>query len=96
MNRMDNTTVLKDPVCGMTVTTHSFHHLEHLGQVHYFCSTSCKTRFASNALRYTHPTALQQATPTEVLSLHLLRGHARWVFLLSAAVVLTTLGIWLV
>jgi Cu+-exporting ATPase len=45
---MENCSVLKDPVCGMTVTNKSFHHLEQDGQSHYFCGTKCKARFAAN------------------------------------------------
>lgn len=43
--------ILKDPVCGMTVTERSFYHLERQGQTHYFCGPNCKARFAANGLR---------------------------------------------
>jgi Cu+-exporting ATPase len=43
--------ILKDPVCGMTVTEKSFYHLERQGQTHYFCGPSCKARFAAHGLR---------------------------------------------
>ena len=42
----------------MTVTSHSFHHHEHMGRVHYFCGAGCKTRFATHALRYTQTGAI--------------------------------------
>ena len=43
---------LKDPVCGMTVTTRSAHTLEHEGAPVYFCSAGCKTRFAAAPAKY--------------------------------------------
>ncbi len=44
---------LKDPVCGMTVTTASEHHLEHDGLPFYFCSTKCKSKFEASPESYT-------------------------------------------
>ena len=38
---------LKDPVCGMTVTASSPHHLEHAGRPYYFCSAKCQAKFAA-------------------------------------------------
>ena len=43
---------LRDPVCGMSVTTDSPHHHEHAGETHYFCSAGCKTKFAADPERY--------------------------------------------
>jgi YHS domain-containing protein len=43
---------LKDPLCGMTVTPQSFHHLEQDGQTHYFCGPQCKVRFADHGATY--------------------------------------------
>ena len=43
---------LKDPVCGMAVTTASPHRLEHDGQPFYFCSARCQSRFAADPLAY--------------------------------------------
>ncbi len=43
---------LKDPVCGMTVTAQSPHHLEHQSHKVYFCSASCRTKFAANPQKY--------------------------------------------
>ncbi len=43
---------LKDPVCGMSVTEQSPHHLEHDGQSFYFCSTSCQTKFSADPAKY--------------------------------------------
>ena len=43
---------LKDPVCGMTVTAQSTHHLKHDNKTIYFCSVSCKTKFKDNPDQY--------------------------------------------
>ncbi|NVO08167.1 MAG: YHS domain-containing protein [Rhodoferax sp.] len=57
--------ILKDPVCGMTVTAQSFYHLEHVGQTHYFCGPKCKGRFAADALRYSGVAAAPAALPVD-------------------------------
>jgi YHS domain-containing protein len=44
---MENSNAIKDPVCGMTVTTKSFHHLEKDGSSYYFCGATCKARFSA-------------------------------------------------
>ncbi|MDD5324331.1 MAG: heavy metal translocating P-type ATPase [Polaromonas sp.] len=44
--------VLKDPVCGMTVTEQSEHRFEHEGRPYYFCSAKCQGKFAANPLQY--------------------------------------------
>ena len=43
---------LKDPVCGMTVTASSEHHVEHAGRPYYFCSAKCLTKFVAEPARY--------------------------------------------
>ena len=45
--------LLKDPVCGMTVTALSAHQAEHIGKRYYFCSAGCKTKFNANPVQYT-------------------------------------------
>ncbi|WP_431097657.1 heavy metal translocating P-type ATPase [Polaromonas aquatica] len=45
-------TGLKDPVCGMDVTTASPHHLEHGGRPYYFCSAGCLSKFSANPGAY--------------------------------------------
>ncbi len=55
---------LKDPVCGMTVTKQSPHHLEHAGRPYYFCSAKCHTRFAAEPDRFVQNEAGNQAAPT--------------------------------
>jgi YHS domain-containing protein len=42
---MENSIILKDPVCGMAVTEKSFHHLQQDGHTYYFCGEKCKARF---------------------------------------------------
>ncbi len=44
---------LKDPVCGMAVTTESHHHLTHEGRSFYFCGAQCKSKFAAKPEKYT-------------------------------------------
>ncbi|WP_431511563.1 heavy metal translocating P-type ATPase [Variovorax sp. DAIF25] len=44
--------ILKDPVCGMTVTTRSTHVLQHEGGPVYFCSPGCKAKFEANPDKY--------------------------------------------
>ncbi len=93
---MESNSVLKDPVCGMTVTDKSFHHLEHHGQSYFFCGNKCKSRFAARVDHYSgqSPTQppLQDSAP------------ARWPLggkpgrLLLAGVLLmalVSLGLWL-
>lgn len=43
---------LKDPVCGMDVSTASPHHLEHEGRPYYFCSAGCLAKFSADPAAY--------------------------------------------
>ncbi len=43
---------LRDPVCGMTVSRESGHHLAHDGRDFYFCCAGCLTKFQSAPDRY--------------------------------------------
>lgn len=43
---------LKDPVCGMAVSTDSAFHTEHAGVPYYFCSVSCQKKFEANPGQY--------------------------------------------
>ena len=45
--------VLKDPVCGMSVIAETPHRFEHMGQRYYFCSASCRAKFAAEPHKYT-------------------------------------------
>ncbi|MDH1802335.1 heavy metal translocating P-type ATPase [Acinetobacter johnsonii] len=46
------TDVLKDPVCGMTVTNESKYHEEFKGKNYFFCSDKCQSKFHSNPVQY--------------------------------------------
>ena len=48
---------LKDPVCGMTVTTASPHKVEHAGRPYWFCSAGCQTKFLTEPQKYLAPVA---------------------------------------
>jgi Cu+-exporting ATPase len=48
---------LKDPVCGMTVTTESPHRAEHAGRPYWFCSAGCRTKFLTEPQKYLAPVA---------------------------------------
>lgn len=54
---------LKDPVCGMTVTTESNHHRQHKGEDFYFCCASCADKFEADPNRYLHPVETEAADP---------------------------------
>ncbi len=43
---------VKDPVCGMDVTTDSEYHIHHAGEDYYFCSSSCHDKFETNPDQY--------------------------------------------
>ena len=45
---------LTDPVCGMTVTEQSPHHVEYEGRPYYFCSAKCEAKFMAEPGRYLH------------------------------------------
>ena len=55
---------LKDPVCGMTVTTASSHVLQVKGQPVYFCGPECKARYAARPARYQVLTPAAGSGPT--------------------------------
>ena len=57
----DTSPVLKDPVCGMTVTAASPHQFQHDGRTVYFCSAGCKARFASSPAKYAVGSAVSDA-----------------------------------
>lgn len=57
--------MLKDPVCGMTVTEQSPHRLEHDGKPFYFCSAGCQAKFSAQPAQYLskdHPGEQQAET----------------------------------
>jgi len=61
-----DTTALKDPVCGMTVTEQSSHHAEHEGRAYYFCSAKCLTKFTAEPGRYANPAPPAPSEPPAV------------------------------
>jgi YHS domain-containing protein len=93
---MESQSVLKDPVCGMTVTHKSFHHLEHQGQSYFFCGTKCKTRFAARLDQYTSPSPAQAPLQDQAPAPWLL-GAKPGRLLLAAVLLmaLVSLGLWL-
>jgi len=46
---------LKDPVCGMAVTSSSPHHHAYHGQHFYFCNPKCLDKFRADPARYLSP-----------------------------------------
>ncbi|MDT8283237.1 MAG: heavy metal translocating P-type ATPase [Gammaproteobacteria bacterium] len=50
-----STSDLIDPVCGMTVTIESEHSLQHNHHDYYFCSLSCRDKFAASPETYLNP-----------------------------------------
>ena len=44
--------VLKDPVCGMSVSNDSVHHCSHEDKAYYFCSASCLNKFQFDPDKY--------------------------------------------
>ncbi len=57
--------VLKDPVCGMTVTPQSPHHVEHEGRPYYFCSARCHDKFVADPTRYTSGAGEPASAPAD-------------------------------
>ncbi|PHS37138.1 MAG: copper-translocating P-type ATPase [Sulfurovum sp.] len=45
-------TVTKDVVCGMDTSTESKFHLDHEGEIYYFCSDICQNKFNKNPQEY--------------------------------------------
>lgn len=84
--------ILKDPVCGMTVTDKSFHHLVHQGQTHYFCDARCKQRFASHGLRHA---GTGPAKATDTASQRRLKWRTGWILSLALLATLLVGGRWL-
>lgn len=66
-SHMPPSTGLKDPVCGMNVTTDSVHHCDYQGQHFYFCNPKCLTKFQLDPIRYLTPQSTDSVAPTEVV-----------------------------
>jgi len=55
---------MRDPVCRMTVDPHSTkHRCQHALRTFYFCSASCRGKFAANPEKYLEPAAPAAARP---------------------------------
>ena len=57
----DTDTQLKDPVCGMDVTTDSEHHLSHDDHDYYFCSRHCEEKFEASPDTYLNTAPVQDS-----------------------------------
>ena len=58
--------LLRDPVCGMTVTTDSPHKAEHAGRPRWFCSAGCRAKFMAEPQKYLAPAAAPADTASAV------------------------------
>ncbi|MDP3008181.1 heavy metal translocating P-type ATPase [Methylotenera mobilis] len=54
--------LLKDPVCGMTVTGKSPHIFNYKGEPVYFCSAGCKAKFAADPAKYLAKVTIPETT----------------------------------
>ncbi|MBX9676293.1 MAG: heavy metal translocating P-type ATPase [Methylotenera sp.] len=57
--------ILKDPVCGMTVTEQSSHVFKYKDKPVYFCSAGCKTKFAADPVKYLADDSSSDITASE-------------------------------
>jgi YHS domain-containing protein len=49
----ENTSMAKDPVCGMTIDEKTAKGTsQYKGQTYYFCATVCKTKFDQDPAKY--------------------------------------------
>ena len=53
---------LKDPVCGMTVTSQSPHHAQHDGKPYWFCGARCLAKFTAEPAKYLQDDTTAPAT----------------------------------
>ncbi|VAW50365.1 Lead, cadmium, zinc and mercury transporting ATPase; Copper-translocating P-type ATPase [hydrothermal vent metagenome] len=58
-DNVDRPDKLADPVCGMTVTEESEHHLHHEGHEYYFCSQHCVDKFQASPETHLKPQSKQ-------------------------------------
>src|SRR5690348_6488968 len=60
-------TVVKDPVCGMTVDPKMTpHHFELDGKTHHFCSAGCRTKFVAEPAMYLEPKPMSRPPAASV------------------------------
>jgi P-type Cu+ transporter len=67
--------LLKDPVCGMTVTPESPHRHEHAGRTYFFCSEKCRTKFAASPLKYLAPEPAAAPAPAAAATVYTCPMH---------------------
>ena len=60
----DVVAVLKDPVCGMTVSDASKHVAVHDGHPIYFCCAGCKAKFVADPAKYERADDAPMAPPS--------------------------------
>jgi Cu+-exporting ATPase len=64
MDALDTQTLVKDPVCGMTVDPHAGKpHAEHHGHTYHFCGNGCRTRFVADPDKYLTPQPAEPPPP---------------------------------
>lgn len=85
--------ILKDPICGMTVTEKSFHRVEQQGQTHYFCGPACKTRFVAHGLRHADAVTVAKAQTSH--KLQWISRRSLWLAVLGLPTTLWLAGRWL-
>jgi P-type Cu+ transporter len=66
-----------DPICGMNVDpAHAAGKYEHNGQIYYFCSSHCATKFATDPERFLHPAADKEQATDPICGMKVDPGHA--------------------
>ncbi|MDZ4800156.1 MAG: heavy metal translocating P-type ATPase [Bryobacteraceae bacterium] len=68
-------TPLKDPVCGMTVTEDSPHRHQHKGRTYFFCSETCRAKFAAEPLTYVAPASAPAPIPAQAATVYICPMH---------------------
>jgi Cu+-exporting ATPase len=64
MNDIDTQTLVKDPVCGMTVDPNDGKpHADYHGTTYHFCGNGCRTKFVANPDKYLSPQAPEPPPP---------------------------------
>ncbi len=71
-----DSSLLKDPVCGMRVTEQSEQRQQHDGRFYYFCGARCKAKFIANPGQFIEPKpVVAQETPAPVGSIYTCPMH---------------------
>ena len=65
MAEVEQSELVRDPVCGMMIEPHdAVSHQEYKGQTYYFCNPSCAERFAAKPEQYLNPAEVPAALET--------------------------------